>query len=838
MKNLELKKAFKNKYVIRVAAGVVTVAVLGTSAGFAAYRVQAEKENSADSAETADTGDEETEEALSDALSVDGEEDGDAGKEETVYVVAEADGSPKEVIVSDWLKNAGGQDAIKDESDLTDIENVKGDETFSQEGDTLTWEAGGNDIYYQGKTDKELPVTQKVTYYLDGKETPAKEIAGKSGKLKIRFDYTNNEKAKQSVDGKSYDVYVPFVVMTGMIFPDGAKNVEVSSGRVISDGDRQIVVGMAMPGLRESLDLEDGDLAEDVDIPDYVEVTADVEDFSLDMTMSVIMNDLLSDADVSGKVDTDSLEGSLNDLSDASGKLVDGSGELSDGMGTLKGSLGEFSDGMASLSSGIVSYTEGASKVDEGIHALAGSAGTLVDGVSTLDSSAATLNSGVQQLDQTLKAKMTDSERRSLEKQADDAVESSFSEGKNSSEAIKNQASSVFYDSLANSKDAKKQVGDGLSTYTETVLNSVLGQAYGTVAAETAKKDAMAEYKPQVVQAVTQQVVQQVTQQVTAGVTSTAIATQSAQAAAQAGGALDAAAIAQICTKVNEAVNTPGSEAQKQIASLMEEQAGTISGLVEKNVAEQMKAVEGQVDAQLASKEGQAQVQKTVDALVKQTVGQAMASSTLKDGISNTAAQVVAGIADGAKDTVGTAVADAAKTAAKTAAESATVTAVNGTKEQISQAINEKDAESGYSLVSGMQALSEGTSTMSGSMPALTSGISQLQAGADTLVSNNAALTEGAGKLQGATGQLSDGVTKLDDGSKELSDGMVKFDKEGIQKLTDAYNGDVKTLLGRIEAVTDAGEGYQTFTKLPDGMKGSVKFIIRTEAVKTDSQEE
>ncbi len=835
MKNLELKKAFKDKYVIRVAAGIVTVAVLGTSASSGIYRVQAEKEEV--TAETeAEAEDSETEEELTDALSSEEEEDTDAGKEETVYVVANADGSAKDVIVSEWLKNADGADTIEDASDLTDIENVKGDETFSQDGDSLTWQADGNDIYYQGKTDKELPVTEKVTYFLDGKEMSADEIAGKSGKLKIRFDYTNNEKVTQTIDGEKYEVYVPFTVMTGMIFTDNAKNVEVSSGKVISDGDKKIVVGMAMPGMKESLEIKDGDLEEDVDIPDYVEVSADVEDFSLDMTMSVILNDLLNDADLGGKMNLDSLEDDLDTMSDASGKLVDGSKELSDGMGTLKGSMGEFSSGVDTLKSGIASYTDGASQVDNGIRTLAGSAGTLVDGVATLNSSAATLNSGIAKLDQTLKAEMTGSEKEDLKKQADAAIEASFQDGKTGSEAIKKQAASVFYDSLANNKQAKAQVASGLGTYTETVLKSVLGQAYTTVAADTAKKDAVAEYKPQVVQAVTQQVTQAVAQQVTAGVTSQAIATQAAQAAQAAGGALDAQAVAAICTAVNDAVNTEGSEAQKQIASLMEGQTETINKLVASNVEEQMKAVEGQINTQLASKEGQAKLKETVNALVKQTVDQAMASDTLKAGINDTAAQVVSGIADGAKDTVGAAVADTAKTAAKTAAESATVTAVSSTKSQISQAINATDAASGYSLVTGMQALSEGTNTMNSSMPTLTSGISQLQAGADTLVSNNGALNDGAGKLASATTQLTDGVTKLDDGSKELKDGMVKFDKEGIQKLTEAYNGDIKGLLNRIEAVTEAGKGYQTFTKAAAGTTSSVKFIVRTEAVKAEEE--
>ena len=813
MKNLELKKAYKNKYVIRVAAGIVTVVVLGTSVGTGVYTVDAEKENVKVVGTQED--DEESKETLEKVLSSNGKSE-DAGKEETVYVVAEPDGSVKNIIVSEWLKNENGAGAVEDVSDLADIENVKGDETFSRNGEKITWQADGNDIYYQGTTDKELPVTEKITYFLDGKEMSADEIAGKSGKVTIRFDYINNEKTTQIVNGETYEVYVPFTVMTGMILPEDYKNVEVTNGKVISDGDKKIVVGLAMPGMKKSLDLKDGDLEEDMEIPDYVEVSADVENFSLNMTMSVVMNDLLNETNLSEAFDLSGLDEDLDTLSDSSEQLVDGSEELSEGMSTLKESMKEFAAGVDTLKNGITNYTNGATQLNDGISTLAGSTDTLIDGVSTLNSSAATLNSGIAKLDQTLKADMTKKEKSSLIKQADDAIEAAFKDKKTGSEAIKKQASTVFYNSLANNESAKQQVASGLGTYTETVLGSVLSQVYTTVAADAAKNEAMATMAE-----IKTRVVQEVTRQVTAGVMSASIEAM----ANEAGGVLDAATVVQICETVNTQVNTEGSAIQQQI-----------NVLVSDKVNAQMGQVESEINSQLSSPENQAKIKATVDALVKQTVDQTMASDTLKSGINTTTAQVVEGIANGAKDTVGTAVADTAKTAAKTAAESATLTAVSGTKSQISQAINEKDQASGYSLVTGMQALSDGTNTMNSSMPALTLGISQLQNGAATLVSNNGALNDGAGKLSGATGQLSDGVDQLEDGSKELMDGMARFDEEGIQKLTDTYNGDIKTLLNRLEAITDAGKAYQTFTKTADGTKASVKFIIRTEAVKAEDK--
>lgn len=836
MKNLELKKKFRNKYVIRVAAGVVTVAVIGTSAGVSAYTVRAEKQETVQ--ETQDEEDDTVEKAkatLEKALSV-GEENEEAGKEETVYVVANPDGSTKNVIVSEWLKNKDGAATLEDTSDLKDIENVKGDETFEQNGDKITWQADGKDIYYQGTTDKDLPVTEKVTYFMDGKEMSPEEMAGKSGKATIRFDYTNNEKTTQVIDGEEHEVYVPFTVMTGMILPEDYANVEVTNGKVISDGDKKVVVGMAMPGLKESLGIEEGDLDGDLEIPEYVEVTADVENFSLEMTMSIIMNDLVGQANLGEGFDLSSLDEELDTLTDASGKLIDGSKELSKGLGTLKDSMKEFASGVGTLKDGITNYTNGASQLNDGINTLANSSGTLTEGVGTLNSSAATLNQGVAELDKTLKAKMTKEEKNSLIKQADDAIEATFKSGETGTEAIRNQASSVFYDSLANNEGAKAQVAAGLNTYTETVLNTVLSQAFSQVAAQGAKNQAMVQYAPAAIQQAVVNVadtVEKTTQSNTVEATVGIMQQVTAAYMQQTGKtSLDTDDMQQICAQTAEIAK---SNTQVDIYSGV---MANVDAQKEAIASQTMAGLEAQVDAGLQSAESQAQIQATASQLTSSTVATAMGNETLKAGMASTASQIVTGIAAGAKDTVGSAVADTAKTAAKTAAEAATLTAVAGTKAQISEAINAKDKSSGYSLVSGMQALSNGTQTMSDNIPALTAGISQLTSGAATLVSNNGALVDGAGKLSSATGQIEDGVDKLAEGSDKLMDGMVQFDEEGIQKLLDAYNGDIKELLSKLEAVVEAGKEYQTFTKVADGTKGSVKFVLRTEGIKSEEGEE
>lgn len=765
MKNAELKKRFKNKYVIRVAAGAVTIAVLGTGIGMSAYNVHAEKNNSSanevsqeEEAEAEDTEDPEEEKALEEVLSAAEDTEEEAGKEETVYVVAEADGTTRDVIVSEWLKNTDGKETLEDASDLKDITNVKGDEAFTQNGDSLTWEAGGNDIYYQGTTDKELPVTEKVTYYLDGTEMSPEEIAGKSGKVTIRFDYTNNVKTTEIVDGEEHEVYVPFTVMTGMILPEDYKNVEVTNGKVISDGSKKVAVGVAMPGLKESLDIEAGDLEEDVEIPDYVEVTAEVENFSLDMTMSVIMNDLLSSASLNEALDLSELEDSIDTLSDASSQLVDGSIELAEGLDTLKSSMKEYAAGVNTLKDGITSYTNGASQLNDGIStlkngagALVGGAGTLADGVNQIAASftsengllngAKAIANGVNQLDAALNTPMTDAEKQAVAAQADAAVESTFASG--ASAQIAAQASAQFEATMKASKDA---IGEQLcsselySTMVEAVYQQKIFEAYQ---AQKAVVD----------------------------------------------GAIAQAAAAGQSLSITQVVE----------AGYQQQTGHTIRSEVEAGVAQQLKET--------------------------------------------AASQIADGIAANGKDAMGASVADACKEAAKSAAGTAAVTGAEGTKAQIAAQIENGGLVSGAGALSagveklyneGINPLKTGVDSMVAQMPTLTGGIEQLANGASTLVSNNGALTDGAEKLSNATAQLTEGVDKLEDGSNQLMDGMVQFDEDGIQKLADAYHGDAKALLNKLEAVVNAGKNYQTFTKLADNTTGSVKFILRTEAVKAE----
>ena len=433
MKLPELKEKLKSKYIVRVVAGVLTIALVGT--GIGATAVFAEKNSTAVTAEAdSTTGSskdaDDIADKLMDSVSL---KDNDADKDESVYLISDANGNVNKTIVVDHLKNKDKKDTLEDASNLSDIENVKGKEKFTQSGDKLTWQAGGKDIYYQGTATEEPPVTQKVTYYLDGKEISPEDLAGKSGKVKIRFDYTNTTSYTETVNGEKQTVSVPFAAITGLVLGDGFENIEVTNGKAEVSDSSSVVLGYALPGLKDSLGIKDKDLDGDVNIPEYMEMTADVENFSMPAAMTFVVN--ASDYVSTDGIDTSDIDDMINDLKDASTQLQDGSktlaegtDTLSDGLSTLQSKLGTFASGVGTLKSGLKTYTDGVSTLSGGLNKLNSNVPTLSNGITTLNSSAKSLNDGVALLNATVSAKFTDSEKKTLLDQVHSTLESQKSE--------------------------------------------------------------------------------------------------------------------------------------------------------------------------------------------------------------------------------------------------------------------------------------------------------------------------------------------------------------------------------------------------------------------------
>lgn len=515
-------------------------------------------------------------------------------KDETVYVLASADGSVDKIIVSDWVQNTRGDALIDDVTRLTGLENVKGNETYTLGGENAcVWDARGNDIYYQGSIEEELPVSVAVSYTLDGRTVTPEELAGRSGRVTIRFDYTNNQYEMVSINGKQEKIYVPFAMFTGVLLNNEVfTNVSVTNGKIVNDGDRTIVAGLAFPGLRDSLGLDrDG-----LDLPEYVEITADAENFALETTVTLaangLFNDAAAEAEGTDKLDEiEDLDGKLDELTDAMAQLIDGSSQLYDGLCTLLDRSKELVSGIDRLAAGAAQLKQGADGLSAGASQLQAGAAALTQGLDALAQNNDTLNSGAAQVFQTL-------------------------------------------------------------------LN-----------------------------------------------------TASAQLAAA-------------------GVQTPELTAENYAQVL----DGVIASAGESPAGQQVAALKASLDS------------------------------------------------------------------------------YNG-------------------FYQGLQSYTAGVTQAQAGAGELSSGIDSLKTGADSLSAGAGQLYDGILTMQSSAPALIDGVTQLRDGAMELSGGLKEFDEKGVQKLVDAFGGDLSALMDRLDAVKAVSERYTSFSGISPDMDGQVKFVWRTDAV-------
>ena len=298
-------------------------------------------------------------------------------KDESVYVKADAAGRPTEKTVEVVLKKIEGSDPIEDRSNLREIKNTEGNEEYTEAGEgRYLWQNSGEDIHYKGKSDQALPVNVRITYYLEGQEVSAEKIVGKTGKVKIRFDYEN------STD-------VPFMVLSAVMLPgDVFTDVEVTNGRVMDLGDQKAVIGFAFPGLMDSLKLASYEPTEEIELPEYVEIEARAEEFALDFTASVVSTGLFEDLEDKDLEDLDELPEDMEELTDASSEIRDAAQELADGGSEFGDYLSQYFEGLAQLS-------EGTGSLEQGLTLLSGN-------ISKISEGSKSLQGGLEQIDRSL----------------------------------------------------------------------------------------------------------------------------------------------------------------------------------------------------------------------------------------------------------------------------------------------------------------------------------------------------------------------------------------------------------------------------------------------------
>lgn len=708
-------------------------------------------------------------------------------KDETVYVLTGADGSVKKIIVSDWLKNELGSASVADKSDLSDIENVKGDESYTINGDNMTvWDAQGNDIYYQGNIQKELPVGLSVRYYLDGKSVSPEELKGKSGKVTIRFDYENRQYETVQINGVNQRIYVPFAMLTGMILDnDTFQNVQITNGKLVNDGDRTVVVGLAFPGLQENLNLSRDDLS----IPDSVEITADVTNFSLGMTVTLACNDLFSQL---GDVDLTSLDSTsaLDQLTGAMDQLLNGSSALYEGLSTLLDKSGELVSGVEELAQGAAAIKSGADSVDDGAAQLKAGLADLSSGLNTLSANSESLNSGAKQVfNSLLETAATQIRAKGLN--VPDLTIENYAEELNT--LIKSLDETTVYET------ALKQVTDAVETQRPVITQKVT---------EAVRQQVETKVAAAVRQQVTEEVTAAVQQQVTATVTDTVqqqVAEQVIQAAANMSKAdYDAAVAAGIIPQQTQDAVNAAIQAQMGSEAVQSKIAENVSAQMASE-AVQSKITEN-IDTQISSEAVQATITKNTDAQMQTEAIQA----TIQQ---QTELQVQKAISENMAS-------DAVQSQLKKASE--------GAQTLIALKASLDDYNTFYL---GLLTYTGGVDDAAAGANALYAGADQLKDGTAQLRAGAAQLYNGVLQLQDGTPALVSGVTQLKDGAMQLSEGLQQFNRDGIQKLVNLLQNDVGDLSARVQATIDVSKDYRSFAGISDDAEGQVKFIYRTDEI-------
>lgn len=710
-------------------------------------------------------------------------------KQETVYQTLDANGKPTDTVVSDWLKNSGTNSELKDISGLSDISNTKGDEVFTQNGEELTWNTASEDIYYQGKTDKESPVGIELSYKLDGKDVDVNEIAGQSGKLEINIKYTNSSKKTVKIDGENTDIYTPFVMVTGMILPvDQFKNISIDNGSVISEGDNNIVVAYGLPGLKESLDLDNLDLGEDVDIDlgklsdkitDTVKITADVTNFEMKSSYTVATSEFFSDIDLDKVEGTDELTDKMDELADAAKELVNGSGKIESNLNKLDNKFGDYSDAINTLDDSVGTLDKGAEKLRKGINSYTNGADQLLEGVITyVDGTKTLAKSAKEYAKNTKKLVNKTGELKTKGTEVLAAGSSQFSKGLNTYVATVNQilsadtlstvikGFSAINSGAAQLKDATGQLSAGVGSLKEG-MDGINAAAKNITQYNSEVEGYIAELK---------------------------------KLYSEAEDESEKAAIMAIITYVGTAQQAgSGIEAATGAGSDMAAGFAKVSGGLSA-VSDGLSEIESKTDVN-ALAGGQA-------GSLTDSLGQLKeAGNTL---VSTYDSQLDAGIQKLDENTG--------------ALYSAGQTLVSNNKK----------------LADGANTLIKNTSTIKKNSKKLTSNSGTLRDGIKTMANGTGKLVSGVTKLVSKTGDVSDALGKLADGADTLADGMSEFRRDGVNKLT----GTVDDLLdsgsglhSRLKKIVNASAQYKSFSGIPEGMDGSVKFIMSTSAVTAEEEE-
>lgn len=737
-------------------------------------------------------------------------------KKETSYLILNADGSVQEQITSDWLHSDDGFDAVTDESDLSDIQNLKSDVMPEQSGNTLKWTTDETDIYYQGKNSAQAPVGVSIEYTLDGKAVTADELKGQSGHLVATVKLTNNTGEEVTVNGKKRTVYTPFFTVAAAVLPsENFKNITTEHGLVESDSKTQVACYLAMPGMKEAVSdlLPDSfDKLDDLML-DTLTLEADVTDCTVP-TFLFAAAPSLSDLDLDEA--SDELGDTMNELTDAIDQLKDGSGALDDAVGTLVESLDTFASSYSQFDAGVDSALNGTQTLANGTENLLENAQLLATKTGELSLGAIQLQNSTAQLAGVMNQQLVPGLVEASEKKT--ALEDKMTELSGKLETVE----------IPDMTALKAQLGVG----TEQVFDGAANGA-AKAASEAAASNAATVASQKTAEAIKGNVQKAADD---AAVGADQVADQAAALSTDVfqGG---------YKTALEELLSDPNflnlNEDQKNAilakidvpASPSSEITDTVTAKLSDAATVAVKAAMGQVVSDIDSDTIASTVGPKVAEQVAPIVTEKVTSSDdLAAAKQSAVQQVAAAIPDINTDELKSLMGEFKDLSSQAGEMMDSVDTLTGA---LYNAENPADTDTvvgaANAISDGAAKLGSGASQLATGTSAFATGVGTLDAGTNQLLGGMETLSSSSKTVSNAIGQFQTGGAELKDGTSELSDGMTEFsdtinDKlDGLSEITDPDS----TLARVIDIMKDRADSFKGSGRA-DGTDMTVSYVMRT----------
>lgn len=730
-------------------------------------------------------------------------------KKETSYLILNADGSVQEQITSDWLHSDDGFDAVTDESDLSDIQNLKSDVMPEQSGNTLKWTTDETDIYYQGKNSAQAPVGVSIEYTLNGKAVTADELKGQSGHLVATVKLTNNTGEEVTVNGKKRTVYTPFFTVAAAVLPsENFKNITTEHGLVESDSKTQVACYLAMPGMKEAVSdlLPDSfDKLDDLML-DTLTLEADVTDCTVP-TFLFAAAPSLSDLDLDEV--SDELGDTMDELTDAIDQLKDGSGALDDAVGTLVESLDTFASSYSQFDAGVDSALNGTQTLANGTGNLLENAQLLATKTGELSLGAIQLQNSTAQLAGVMNQQLVPGLVEASEKKT--ALEDKMAELSGKLETVEIPDMTALKAQLG---AGAEQVFDGAASGAAKAASEAAASNAATVASQKTAEEIKGN-----VQAASS------SEDVTNA--AAALTTQLYQDGYSAGYQASK-------TCVEMALNELGlDDAQKKaiLNALAQDSTSTPSAEVISNgtaqVSGMVEKIASDIDPNaIASAVGPKVAEQVAPAVTEKVTS----SDDLAAAKQSAVQQVAAAIPDINTDELKSLMGEFKDLSSQAGEMMDSVDTLTGALYNAENPADTNTVVGAANAISdGAAKLGNGASQLATGTSAFATGVGTLDAGTDQLLSGMETLSSSSKTVSNAIGQFQSGGAELKDGTSELSDGMTEFsdtinDKlDGLSEITDPDS----TLARVMDIMKDRADSFKGSGRA-DGTDMTVSYVMRT----------